>query len=63
MATSRAGAILIRAWVEEGRLKARVMLLAMGETQTVAVVGAEAIGAAVDAWIDRLTRPEDDSGG
>ena len=64
MATrSRAGALLIRAWLDEGRLKARVMTLAEGETEVFNLAGAEAIRAAVDAWIDRLTGPDDSETG
>lgn len=51
-----AGALLIRAWVDEDRLKARLIRLADGETETIAVVaGQEAILAAVEQWLQAVT--------
>jgi hypothetical protein len=52
-----AGALLIRAWVDEGRLKARLMRLVDGDTETLTVVGAGALLAAVTHWIDLLAPP------
>jgi hypothetical protein len=49
-----AGALLVRAWVDEGRLKARLILLVEGETQTLAMVGREAVLAAVGRWLEHL---------
>jgi len=59
MATSPAsGVLLVRAWIEEGRLKARVLRLAGGETETVVAVGADAVLAAVAGWLELLAPPE-----
>ena len=50
------GALLIRAWIEDDRVKARVIQLADGQTETLAVVaGEKAILAAVEGWIHQLT--------
>lgn len=50
------GALLIRAWIEEDRVKARLILLADGQTETLAVVvGEKALLAVVQAWLHQLT--------
>lgn len=52
-----AGALLIRAWVDEGRLKARLAEPVDGETKALTVVGPEAVLAAVKGWVDQLAPP------
>jgi hypothetical protein len=48
------GTLLVRAWFEEGRLKARVMRTVDGETETMVVAGGDAVLAVIEAWIARL---------
>ncbi len=51
---SSAGALMIRVWIDDGRLKARLIQLAQGETETDVVVGREAVIAAVERWLEQL---------
>ncbi len=48
------GSLLIRAWVDEGRLKARVMQLLGDDAESLNVVGTEELLASIQRWIEEL---------
>jgi hypothetical protein len=63
VARRAAGVLLIRAWVEEGRLKARVTRTVGGDTDVLNVAGAEELLAAVERWIEHLGAPGEAANG
>ncbi len=55
---ARSGVILVRAWVDDGRLVARVTSSAgNGASRTDLVVGADEVGRVVREWLEEVTEP------